>query len=94
MVVRLHLALHMLTLLISSIAGFIFASYWEYFCARIIKRTSFILFGWRLHHSLYGILFIAIGFSVRNMSLIGIGIGVLIQHTITDGFRFISKEHL
>lgn len=83
-----------MTLLLACVVGFIVAYIWEYVCTNIIKKTSLILFGWRLHHSLYGILFIAIGFSVRNMSLIGIGIGVLIQHTITDGFRFISKEHL
>jgi hypothetical protein len=81
-----------MTLIITSILGFILAYGWEYFCTHIIKRTALIILGYRLHHSLYGLLFIVLGLYVQNIILIGLGIGILIQHTVTDGFRFLSKK--
>ncbi len=83
-----------MTLLLSSLAGFALAFIWDYFCTHVIKKASLIILGWRLHHSLYGVLLLIVGYLVQNMTLLGIGIGVLVQHTLTDGFRFISKEQI
>lgn len=81
-----------MTFLISSLFGIILAYAWEYFCTKVIKKTSLIIYGYRLHHSLYGLLFVFIGFLNQNILLFGMGVGILIQHTTTDGFRFISRE--
>lgn len=80
-----------MTLLLFSMLGILLAFGWEYVCTHIIKKTSFILFGWRLHHSLFGLMFIFLGFLTQNIILIGVGVGILIQHIATDGFRFMSK---
>lgn len=80
------------SIVIASLFGFILATLWEMFCVKIIKKTSLIILGYRLHHSLYGLLFVIFGFELQNNILFGLGIGILIQHTITDGFRFLSKE--
>ena len=81
-----------MTLLISSILGILLAYSWEIFCTKILKKTSLIIFGYRLHHSIYGLLFLVIGIISINIVCDGLGVGIIIQHTITDGFRFISKE--
>lgn len=81
-----------MTIIIFTILGFLLAFGWELFCSKILKKTSFIIFNWRLHHSLYGLFFIGLGFIIQNIMLIGLGIGIIIQHTMTDGFRFISKK--
>ncbi len=82
----------MLKLLFSVILGFISAFIWEFFSGKIIHQTALILYGYRLHHSLYGIASILYGTTNKNHFLIGFGIGIIIQHTLTDGFRFISLE--
>ncbi|MBP9814006.1 hypothetical protein KBC80_02325 [Candidatus Woesebacteria bacterium] len=82
----------MLTIILFSIIGFAIAFIWEFFCTHVIRKTSLILLGYRLHHSIFGLLIIALGLSIQNIPLTGIGVGILIQHTVTDGFRFISKE--
>ncbi len=79
-------------LILSAIFGIVLAYFWEYFCTHIIKKKELRLFGWRLHHSIYGIIFVVVGLFNQNIINIGIGVGILIQHTFTDGFRFISKE--
>lgn len=58
-----------------------------------------ILFGHHVHHSTYGLIFIALGiifYFERSLSdslfYIMFGIGIIIQHTISDGrFIFIDK---
>lgn len=82
----------MLRFLTSLLLGFLAAYGWELFCSRIIKQTSLIILGYRLHHSLYGLLFMGAGYISKNMFLAGFGIGIILQHTLTDGFRFISLE--
>ncbi|PIT97749.1 MAG: hypothetical protein COT71_04440 [Candidatus Andersenbacteria bacterium CG10_big_fil_rev_8_21_14_0_10_54_11] len=53
-----------------------------------------------VHHSIIGIFFIAAGtvriilHSPGNLFLIGLGLGVIVVHTLNDGFVFIEKlEH-
>ena len=81
-----------MTIIITSIFGFFLAYGWERFCERIIKVKAMIVFGYRLHHSLYGLAFIIIVFVFQTIIPIGLGIGIIIQHTITDGLRFVSEE--
>lgn len=80
-----------MTIIISIIVGYILAYYWEFFCIHILHKKSLIIGGYRLHHSLYGLFFVIAGLYLQNIMLIGLGIGILIQHFITDGFKFISK---
>jgi hypothetical protein len=81
-----------MTFMLTVVIGFVLAFVWEYFCVNIIKRTVLIVWDWRLHHSLYGLLFLILGFLVQNIIFIGLGIGIVVQHTFTDGFRFVSKK--
>lgn len=76
--------------LLPTIAGYIAAHIYENFGEKIVKKDKLIVYGYRLHHSLYALLFLALGFI--DIKVAFFGIGILIQHTVTDGFRFISKE--
>jgi len=47
--------------------------------------------GYKFHHSCWGLIFILLGFI--NLIFLGLGIGIVIIHTITDGrLVFIEKE--
>jgi hypothetical protein len=72
--------------------GYVGISIFEFIAINIIKKDRLVVLNHRLHHSIYGLLFIIFGFIFSKLFLIFLGIGVMLQHTITDGFRFISKE--
>ena len=63
-------------------------------------RHHEILFGYHAHHSVYGLLFIIAGvifYFNKNISdsllYISFGVGIIIQHTLSDGhFVFIEKQ--
>ncbi|MGA2417760.1 MAG: hypothetical protein ABSF55_00755 [Candidatus Staskawiczbacteria bacterium] len=65
-------------------------------------RHHEILFGYHVHHSAYGLIFIIIGiiFYLKNnfpdsLFYIALGIGIILQHTISDRrFVFIEKQRL
>ncbi len=62
-----------------------------------IRITGLIFFGYRLHHSLYGLLTIIIALIFYNSSIsflfISIGLGNITQHYFSgDGLMFITKE--
>lgn len=53
-----------------------------------------VLFGYHVHHSTIGLLFILIGIFYYSAELWGIGIGIIIMHTISSKrFVFIEKEN-
>jgi len=72
--------------------GYIGISIFEFVALNIFRKEKFLISGYRLHHSLYGLLFIIIGFMLPATFMIFLGCGIVLQHTVTDGFRFISKE--
>lgn len=65
---------------------------------RLTGKKALIVFGHRLHHSLYGLLLILSAFLLSTdpstkVLLISAGIGVLVEHYITGGgLDFITKE--
>jgi hypothetical protein len=81
-----------MTLLFSLILGMPLAAFYEYLMLKIPGKKGLIIKGYRLHHSIYGLIFITMGLALQSIFCIGLGLGILIQHTLTDGFRFISKE--
>jgi len=94
-----------LLICVSILIGFVGAFLYEYCTGKIdrrfFKKDALIISGYRLHHSLYGlfglllsILFFLSGKVGVSTTLLGLSIGVIIQHTITDGFRFLSKEKI
>ena len=62
-----------MTIIIAVIIGFFLAYGWEWLCERIIKVKAMIVFGYRLHHSLYGLAFIIMGFVFQNIIPFGLG---------------------
>lgn len=55
--------------------------------------------GYHFHHSMYGLTsFMVVPFTLTNnhvlttLILIGFGLGVIIDHTIEEGFIFITKD--
>ncbi len=79
-------------ILLSNTFGYILAHVYEKVAIVVSRNRPLILYGYRLHHSLYGILFIGYGYWQQQPLLYGIAMGIILQHTLTDGFRFISKE--
>lgn len=71
--------------------GIILATSYELLALKVFKKQALIIFGHRLHHSLYGLLFIAVGYFVLT-ELTFLGCGIIAQHSFTDGFKFITKE--
>lgn len=85
----------MIKVFFSFIFGIIFAFIYETIGGSIAKNifntTALVVYGYKLHHSLYGILFLSIYFINRKSFYLGFGLGIIFQHTITDGFRFMQK---
>ncbi len=72
--------------------GFVAAWFYEQIMLSVFGGNGLIVWNWRLHHSLYGLLFISLGVITRKTPLISFGVGIIAQHTLTDGFWFITKE--
>jgi hypothetical protein len=92
-VVRSHPSpLFMFKFLLSFVFGFFVAWLYEFLAIDVIGKDSFIINGYRLHHSLYGVFSCLMGFLNKKVFWIGFGAGVITQHIVTDGLRFVSKE--
>lgn len=83
-----------MTIIVSILAGYILAYSYEKALTILSHGKPLVIAGWRLHHSLYSVLFFVSFLVFQNSIFLGLAIGILIQHTITDGFRFISKERV
>jgi hypothetical protein len=84
----------MLRLILSFLLGFFAAWIYELTMIKLFSRNGLIIWNWKLHHSLYGLLFITLGFISKKTFLVGFGVGIIAQHALTDGFWFITKESL
>ncbi len=84
--------------LIGLLAGFIVSYMYETVIPIITRKKSLIINGYKLHHSLYGILLILIPFIWSNSNsqmilFITSGIGVIAEHYFTGGgLDFVTKE--
>lgn len=80
---------------VSFILGIVVAYIYEVFGRMIginvFKRDALIISSYKLHHSLYGVLFLMLANINKSIFLTGFGLGIIVQHTFTDGFRFIQK---
>ena len=84
--------------------GFLASRLWFIFLYRshpMVKKLDKIGLhrGYHFHHSMYGVTsFMIVPFTLTNhhvlttFILIGFGLGVIIDHTIEEGFVFITKE--
>lgn len=77
---------------ISIVFGYVLAHVYEKVAIVVSRNRPLVVCGYRLHHSLYGILLVGLGYWYQQPLVYGVAIGIIMQHTITDGFRFISKE--
>jgi hypothetical protein len=89
------------TIFFGFITGYIFAYVYEKIAFRIgkkLNKTQVVFLGYKLHHSIYGLLaiIIALFFLAHIMLatfLITFGLGIIIQHYFTgDGMVFITKH--
>ena len=57
-------------------------------------RRHEILLGYHVHHSTIGLLILILGILMYSLAMIGIGVGIIIMHTISSKrFVFIEKEN-
>jgi hypothetical protein len=82
-----------LIFLLGSLGGYVFGLVWVWITDKFKKKS--IVEGYHLHHSLACIpaLFLAL-FAAPYLAifLLGGSIGVIIQHTSKEGFKFITKK--
>ena len=89
-----------MSLIISFISGAVFAYIYESLpFYKFTEKKALIISGYRLHHSLYGLLLILVAFlnifHVNNSILISAGIGIIFEHYLTGGgLDFVTKEKL
>lgn len=86
-----------MTLLLSFVIGYLIAFTYErvmLFIGKKLKKKSIVVLGYKLHHSIYGLIFIAISLFIQPAVLfIGVGLGIIVQHYFTgDGLVFITKD--
>jgi hypothetical protein len=75
----------------SFILGLLSAFLYEWIAINQIKVEALYFSGYRMHHSLYGLLSVAVFAVTKKHFFLGFGLGIIIQHTVTDGFWFITK---
>lgn len=87
-----------LKFVLAFVSGFVVAYVYE-IVAFMLGRQIFnmdnpglIIYGYRLHHSLYGLLFLVLWAAQRKEFYLGFGLGIIAQHTMYGGFSFVSKE--
>lgn len=86
-----------LAILLGFIVGFIVAFFYENLIPKITRKKQLILGGYKLHHSLYGLLFIILAILLKNnlttaIFLMSMGVGIIMEHYFTGGgFDFITK---
>lgn len=66
------------------------------FQKRVIRNT--FLKNYHIHHSFAGLIIVLLGifipFASIKLVFLGIGIGMFLQHTFSEGFVFISKDKI
>ena len=80
-----------LSIIVGIFAAVLYENFARMFGTKVLHKTELVVWGFKLHHSLYGLLSFAIYGANKNMFFLGFGIGIILQHTATDGFKFIQK---
>lgn len=80
-----------LSFILGIIAAFVYESLAKPIGVNIFKKEALIVSGYKLHHSLYGIFFLLFSLLSKKYFFLGFGLGIIFQHTITDGFFFVQK---
>jgi hypothetical protein len=85
----------MKNLLISFILGIVSAIIYESLAkiigVNVFKKEALVVSGYKLHHSLYGVFFLLFSLVSKKYFFLGFGLGIIFQHTVTDGFLFVQK---
>lgn len=85
--------MEILVFLLGILLGFTFGVVWVWATDKLSAKP--IIKGYHFHHSMFTIpaLFIALFTQeVITVILLGLGIGIIIQHTYREGFKFITKK--
>jgi len=86
-----------LVFIFASTIGYLFS---DYIIQKKAKRWHHIGIkkGYHVHHSVYGLAtFFFIPITIQNafetVCFVGFGVGIIVEHTLHDGFVFISRVH-
>ncbi len=82
-----------LAFLLGVLSGFALGEVWVLMTDRYDKKSFFK--GYHFHHNLFAVPLFLIAFFTQEVIavvLLGSGIGLIIQHTYREGFKFITKE--
>lgn len=87
-----------LKFILAFVLGFVVAYVYEIVVVMLGRQVfnmdnpGLIIYGYRLHHSLYGQISLVLWATKRKEFYLGFGLGIIAQHTMYDNFRFISRE--
>ena len=82
-----------LGLLAGIAAGFVYELGYRIVARKLKRKPVFRIKGFRIHHSIYGIIIAAVSLWTRDYFLLSLGIGIIIQHIfIEKRFTIIDRS--
>ena len=73
-----------LGLLAGIAAGYVYEMGYRIVARRLKRKPVFRIRGFRIHHSIYGIIIAAVSLWMREYFLLTLGIGIIIQHILVE----------
>jgi len=73
-----------LGLLAGIAAGYVYEMGYRIVARKLKRKPVFRIKGFRIHHSIYGIIIAAVGLWLKHYFLISLGIGIVIQHILIE----------
>jgi len=65
-------------------AGFIYELGYRIVARKLKRKPVYRIRGFRIHHSIYGIIIAAVSLWIRDFFLLALGIGIIIQHILVE----------
>ena len=81
----MHIYLQVILGLLAGIAaGYIYELGYRIVARNLKRKPVFRFRGFRVHHSIYGIIIAAVSLWMREYFLLSLGIGIIIQHILVE----------
>jgi len=65
-------------------AGYVYELGYRILARKLKRKPVYRIKGFRIHHSIYGIIIAAVSLWLREYLLLSLGIGIIIQHILVE----------